>query len=66
MLKRIKEDRRLQGVTKRRKAYWIVHILKANGLLMTTFERTVEGEKKRRRRRLKFLDNVNVGCCMKR
>lgn len=37
---------------------WIGHIIKGTGILTTVLQATVEGEKKRRKKRLKVMDDI--------
>lgn len=44
-----------------RKGNWIGHIVRGTGPLISGFEGTVEGDKKRKRRKLKVLADIKWG-----
>jgi hypothetical protein len=62
VLHRVKEERNIQHTIKRRKANWIGHILRRNGLLKHVIEGKLEGRiemtGRRGRRRKQLLDDL--------
>jgi hypothetical protein len=62
VLHRVKEERNILHTVKRRKAYWIGHILRRNCLLKYVIEVKLEGRiemtGRRGRRRKKLLDDL--------
>jgi hypothetical protein len=50
-LHRVKKERNILHIRKRRKANWIVHILRRNCLLKHVIEGRIEGKTERKRRR---------------
>jgi hypothetical protein len=62
VLLRVKEQRNILHEISKRKAKWVVHILRRNCLLQWVIEGTIKGEieviGRRRRRRRKLLDDL--------
>jgi hypothetical protein len=62
VLHRVKEERNILHIIKRRKAYWIGHILRRNCLLQHVIEGKLEGRTemlgRRGRRRKQLLDDL--------
>lgn len=61
VLRRVKEDRVLLKKIINRKANWLGHIMRGKGIMNTVLEGTVEGERRRGRKRLKAIDEVKEG-----
>ena len=61
VLRRVGEKRSLRDMIWKRKARWIGHILRAEGMLRTVIEGRAEGRRGRGRRRLAMLDDVLQG-----
>jgi hypothetical protein len=65
LLHRVKEERNILQIIKRRKANWIGHILRRNCLLKHVIEGKIEGRievtgrrRRRRRRRMQLLKDL--------
>ena len=60
VLRRIGEERRILKVIENKKRNWLGHCLRRDCLLTTTMEGVIEGEKRRRRRRMKLIDSIKT------
>ena len=69
MLQRVKEERNILNTIKRRKTYWIGHILRSNCLLKQVIEGKIEGRidvmlrRRRRRKQLRDILKETRGYC---
>jgi len=61
VLKRIGEKRQVIRDIKKRKANWLGHVMRRDCLLRDAIEGTVEGKRKRGRRRYQLMDDVRAG-----
>jgi hypothetical protein len=61
VLKRVGERRSMKDTIWKRKARWLGHIMRSEGMLRTVMEGRAEGKRGRGRRRLAMLDDVREG-----
>ena len=61
VLTRIGQERELLKTIRHRKALWMGHALRKNGIVNDVLEGTVEGDVKRGRRKTKFVDDLKEG-----
>ncbi|KDR10935.1 hypothetical protein L798_14458, partial [Zootermopsis nevadensis] len=65
VLRRVNEQRNILQAITRRKANWLGHIMRRNGLLSDIIEGQVEGKRGLGRRRIQLTDNLKQGKKMK-
>ena len=58
VLRRVNESRTLLRTIQKRKSVWMGHVIRGNDLLTTVIEGTVEGQRRRGRKRHKLMDDV--------
>jgi hypothetical protein len=61
VLKRVGERRSMKDTIWKRKARWLGHIMRSEGMMRTVMEGRAEGKRGRGRRRLAMLDDVREG-----
>ena len=61
VMTRINESRKLWNIIQKRKARWLGHIMRGTTITSVALEGTVEGEKRKGRKKVKMVDDIKKG-----